>query len=78
MTGGWGYGYGWGWGGGMATTTTTPVTVRDAKFVVDLITAKDNRLAWRGELEGEAPDHPPTQDEVDNGVGRTMESLKAD
>jgi len=78
MTGGWGYGYGWGWGGGYATTTTTPVTVRDAKFVVDLVTAKDNRLVWRGELSGEAPDHPPTQEEVDGGVGRTMQSLKAD
>jgi hypothetical protein len=77
-TGGWGYGYGWGWGGGvgMATTTTTPYTVRDAKFVVDLVTAKDEKLAWRGELTGEAPDHPPSQEEVDGGVGRTMQSLK--
>jgi len=70
-----GYGYGWGWGYGGGVTTTTPIETTQGGLVVDVVERKTNKLAWRGMIQGEAPDHPPTQREVDDAMGRIMKSL---
>jgi hypothetical protein len=70
-----GYGYGWGWGYGGGVTTTTPIETTQGGLVVDVVDRKTNKLAWRGMIQGEAPDHPPTQREVDDAMGRIMKSL---
>ena len=70
-----GYGWGWGYGYGGGVTTTTPIETTQGGLVVDVVERKTNKLAWRGMIKGEAPDHPPSQREVDDAMGRIMKSL---
>lgn len=79
-TGGMGYGpyYGWGWGYGYGggITTTRPVQFKEGGLLIDLVDRASGKLAWRGTIEGEMPDHAPSQDEVSRAVGEVMASLK--
>jgi hypothetical protein len=70
--------YGWGWGYGYTggISTTTPVQFKEGGLLIDLVERSSGKLAWRGTVEGDAPDHPPTQEEVSQIVAEVMASLK--
>ncbi|HET9292881.1 MAG TPA: DUF4136 domain-containing protein [Gemmatimonadales bacterium] len=70
-----GYGWGWGYGYGGGVTTTTPIETTTGGLVVDVVQRQSNKLAWRGMIQGDAPDHPPSQREIDDAMGRIMKSL---
>jgi len=70
------YGWGWGYGYSGGISTTTPVQFKEGGLLIDLVERSSGKLAWRGTVEGDAPDHPPTQEEVNQIVGEVMASLK--
>ncbi len=70
------YGWGWGYGYSGGISTTRPVQFKEGGLLIDLVERSSGKLAWRGTVEGDAPDHPPSQDEVNQIVGEVMASLK--
>lgn len=60
-----GYGYGYGWGG-YGVSTTTPVTNTNVSFVVDLVQASSDKIAWRGIYNGEAASSPPSDSRLNS------------
>jgi hypothetical protein len=70
------YGWGWGYGYGGGISTTRPVQFKEGGLLIDLVERATGKLAWRGTIEGDVPDHPPSQEDVDRAVGEVMASLK--
>lgn len=70
------YGWGWGYGYSGGISTTTPVQFKEGGLLIDLVERSTGKLAWRGKVEGDAPDHPPSQAEVSQIVGEVMATLK--
>ncbi|MEO8031807.1 MAG: DUF4136 domain-containing protein [Gemmatimonadota bacterium] len=69
--------YGWGWGrryGGVVVSQ--PVQFKEGGLLIDLVERATGKLAWRGTIEGEVPDHSPTQEEISKVVGEAMATLK--
>ena len=55
--GGWGWRrWGWGAGGGFGTATTTTTTQQVGNLVIDIFTASDKKLVWRGLIQRDISD----------------------
>ena len=69
--------YGWGWGrryGGVVVSE--PVQFKEGGLLIDLVERSTGKLAWRGTIEGDVPDHAPSQEEISKVVAQAMETLK--
>lgn len=73
-SGGWG-GYGWG-GFGPGTATTTVSTYKVGTLVVDIFSARDKRLLFRGVAQDEVSDKPEKNTKkIDKGMEKMFKNF---
>jgi hypothetical protein len=70
-------GYGYGYGERQLAAIPAPEPIKNASFEVDLVDERAGRTAWRGVLQAEPKDQPPTQQRVNGLVADVMKSLPA-
>jgi len=55
---GYGFGPSWYWGGGMSTSTTQVRSYREGTLIVDMYSAAQKQLIWRGTVTATLDDNP--------------------